>query len=62
MAYMCQYSNKECDACGRCCEYDRDPIHTCQECGSGIYEDEGYYDLGSFFYCEDCMSKHWHTA
>ena len=63
MAYMCQYSNKECDCCGKCMEHeDSEPIFVCCECRTGIFEDEGYYEIEGFYYCDDCMSKHWHTA
>lgn len=52
MAYMCKYSQKECDACGGC-EPDRP---ACPECGSTDYE-EMYYLDDKWIGCDECIRR-----
>ena len=52
MAYMCKYSQKECDACGKCWPQ----AEPCPECGSMDYE-EKYTRDGKMIGCDWCIKR-----
>lgn len=55
MAYMCKYSNRECDACGLCREeIDNYPI--CAYCGERVIQERGLMlpDTGEYM-CDSCI-------
>ena len=34
------------------------PIAACEDCGWFIYEDDDYFELGSFCWCAECASEY----
>lgn len=62
MAYMCKYSQKECDACGKCLPQ----AEPCPECGSLDYEEKYYIGGkwikgkligGAWIGCSECVRR-----
>lgn len=52
MAYMCKYSQKECDACGKCLPQ----AEPCPYCGSIDYEVK-YIQNGKMVGCDWCVKE-----
>lgn len=53
MAFMCEQSSGECDACGACSAAR--PALACDCCGESVYPGDDFWALGGFRYCEDCV-------
>lgn len=55
MAYMCKYSNRECDSCGACVDY---VAKTCPNCGEILNLDDIVFVCnGEIVCCEYCCTE-----
>lgn len=57
MALPCVSGTRECNGCGACRKDMPKKAYICDHCGAIIYEQEEYYSIDGYHYCEICMTE-----